>query len=220
RRQLRQPRRPAPRPAGVRPAHVRRRPGPAAGRRRLQPAPGRRPLRHHPRGAGRRRADARRRPPVVRLPERAMTDRLAKLRDLTAMTNPFVNNRVSRPSPTEVDVAAIHDGAFRRLADLARQAHALDRGIGAVLWGDAGTGKSHLLGRLWGWAEGQDQGYFIYLYNLQARAERLPRYVLRCAVSVLTYGRQREFHDTRLYDLARALVDTALPDPVARRRIP
>jgi hypothetical protein len=149
-----------------------------------------------------------------------MTDRLDKLRDLMTTTNPFVNNRVSRPSATEVDVPGIHDAEYRRVTDLARQAHVLDRGQGAVLWGDAGTGKSHLLGRLWRWAEGEDHAYFLYLYNLQARAERLPRYVLRCVVSVLTYGRQRDFHDTRLYDLVRALVDTALPDPVARRRLP
>jgi hypothetical protein len=149
-----------------------------------------------------------------------MTDRLDKLRDLMRTTNPFVNNRVSRPSPTEVDVPGIHDAEFRRVIDLARQANALDRGLGAVLWGDAGAGKSHLLGRLGRWAEDEDHGYFLYLYNLQARAERLPRYVLRCVVSVLTGGRQRGFHDTRLYDLVRALVNTALPDPVARRRIP
>jgi hypothetical protein len=149
-----------------------------------------------------------------------MTDRLDGFCDLVRTTNPFVHNRVSRPSPTEIDVAGIHDAEFRKLVDLARQAHVLDRGTGAVLWGDAGAGKSHLLGRLWRWAEEQDQGYFLYLYNLQARADRLPRYVLRCVISVLTHGRQRAFHNSRLYDLVRALVNTALPDLQARRSIP
>jgi hypothetical protein len=142
------------------------------------------------------------------------------MNDLLRTPNPFIDNRVSRPSADDVDVPGVHDAEFRRLTDLARQAHALDRGTGAVLWGDAGAGKSHLLGRLGRWADVQGGGHFLYLYNLQARAERLPRYVLRCAVSVLTGGRQHTFHDTRLYGLARALVDTALPDPKDRRYIP
>jgi hypothetical protein len=150
-----------------------------------------------------------------------MTDPLDTFCDLVRTANPFIDNRVSRPSATDVDVAGIHDAEFRRVVDLARQAHALDRGTGAVLWGDAGAGKSHLLGRLGRWAEADDKpGHFLYLYNLQARADRLPRYVLRCAVSVLTHGRQRAFHDTPLYDLVRALVNTALPDPGARRSLP
>jgi hypothetical protein len=146
-----------------------------------------------------------------------MSDHLDTFCAAVRTANPFVDNRVSRPSAAGVDVAGIHDAEFRRVVDLARQAHALDRGTGAVLWGDAGAGKSHLLGRLGRWAEGEGKpGHFLYLYNLQARADRLPRYVLRCAVSVLTHGRQRAFHDTPLYDLARALVNTALPDPRGR----
>src|SRR4051794_14746520 len=66
--------------------------------------------------------------------------------------NPFLDNRVNGPSARDVDVGSIHRAAFDRLLTLAREAHQARRGIGAVLWGEAGIGKSHLLSRLGRWA--------------------------------------------------------------------
>src|SRR5690349_18700174 len=66
--------------------------------------------------------------------------------------NPFLDNRVNGPSARDVDVPGIHQAAFGRLTELAGEALEARRGIGAVLWGEAGAGKSHLLSRLARWA--------------------------------------------------------------------
>jgi hypothetical protein len=123
--------------------------------------------------------------------------------------NPFLDNRVNAPSPAPVDVPSIHQGAFTRLTELSREALAARRGVGAMLWGQAGTGKSHLLARLARWAAQDRRAYFIYLHNLQAIPERLPRSLLRAVLSILTHGRQDRFLTTPLFDLARAGVGEA-----------
>jgi hypothetical protein len=123
--------------------------------------------------------------------------------------NPFLDNRVNAPSPAPVDVPSIHEAAFTRLTDLAREALAARRGVGAMLWGQAGIGKSHLLARLGQWAAQQRRAWFVYLHNLQAAPERLPRSLLRAVISILTLGRQDRFHATPLFELARAGVAEA-----------
>jgi hypothetical protein len=125
-------------------------------------------------------------------------------------TNPFTANRVNGPSPDDVDVPAIHQGPFERLQALAREARDQRRGIGAVLWGEAGVGKSHLISRLSRWADADRNACPVYLHNLQASAENLPRSLLKGAVSILTEGRQRGFNRTLLFRLANAGVRAAL----------
>jgi hypothetical protein len=139
-----------------------------------------------------------------------LSQRLERFFDSVRSGNPFAVNRVNGPSPANVDVADIHAAEFARLTTLARQAHYHNHGVGAMVYGEAGIGKSHLLARLAAWAGDNDQAAFIYLHNLQASPERLPRYVLRCVVSVLTGGRDRRFFDTPLYRTVRAVVDEAL----------
>src|SRR5437868_4643691 len=90
--------------------------------------------------------------------------------------NPFLDNRVNAPSATDADVASIHEPAFIRLTTLARETVQVRRGLGALLWGEAGIGKSHLLSRLARWA--QDRAEFVYLHNLQSSPETLPRSLL------------------------------------------
>ena len=89
--------------------------------------------------------------------------------------NPFLDNRINHPSATDVDVADIHQTAFNQLTTLAREALTAQRGVGAILWGEAGVGKSHLLSRLGRWAGAEGRAYFVYLHNLQAAPERLPQ---------------------------------------------
>ncbi|HMC63571.1 MAG TPA: DUF87 domain-containing protein, partial [Gemmataceae bacterium] len=128
-------------------------------------------------------------------------------------TNPFDVNRVVQSSLGEVDVEKVHHAQFAQLVDLARRAHAQAVGIGAALWGEAGVGKSHLLARLGRWA-GPDhrQAVFVYLANLQADAEHLPRSLLRYVVSILTRGRASQFHETPLYRVVNAAIRHALQD--------
>jgi hypothetical protein len=126
--------------------------------------------------------------------------------------NPFLDNRVNAPSARDVDVGSIHHAAFVRLTELAGEALAARRGVGAVLWGQAGIGKSHLLSRLGRWAAQDNRSCFVYLHNLQAAPDALPRSVLHAVVSILTQGRQSHFGLTPLYELMRAtLLEAAGP---------
>src|SRR5262245_14150603 len=89
--------------------------------------------------------------------------------------NPFLVDRVVRPSAADADADTVHQAEFRQLVELARVAGEQHVGVGALLWGEAGVGKSHLLSRLARWAAHGKQASFVYLQNLQADAEHLPR---------------------------------------------
>ncbi len=120
-----------------------------------------------------------------------------------ATVNPFLDNRVNGPAPAGQDVAEVHHAAFERLTELAHQACQAGRGLGAVLWGEAGIGKSHLLARLQRWAQAKE-AYLVYLHNLQAAPDALPRSLVHAVVSSLTLGRRSGFQVTPLYQLVRA----------------
>lgn len=129
-----------------------------------------------------------------------LDDFLAALRD----NNPFTANRVTEPSSYDVDVPAIHAKAFDRLTSLAGRVPNERAGIGAVLLGGAGAGKSHLLSRLYRWAreagpDGGPRACYVYLHNILADPDRLPRYLLKYVVSRLSDGGRGPLHQTPLY---------------------
>ena len=127
------------------------------------------------------------------------------------LTNPFHLDRVTQPAlAAEMDAQTVHQAQFRRLLELAHTARDQHVGVGVVLWGEAGVGKSHLLSRLARWAHRDDQACFVYLQNLQPGPENLPRSLLRVTVSILTRGRLDRFHETPLFRLVQAAVETAL----------
>jgi hypothetical protein len=130
--------------------------------------------------------------------------------DRVRQTNPFTDNRVNGPAPAGIDVDQVHQGPFDRLVALAREAWVEERGLGAVVWGEAGVGKSHVISRLSHWAEQDKHACLVYLHNLQASPENLPRSILKSVVSVLTRGRARQFHQTPLYRIVNATVAHAL----------
>ena len=113
-------------------------------------------------------------------------------------------------SAQDFDVPTIHARQFERLVTLAQEAHGQRRGLGAMLWGEAGIGKSHLLTRFARWADQDRHACFVYLHNLQARPENLPRSLLKAVLSMLTHGRIDQFHSTFLYRLANAFMREAL----------
>jgi hypothetical protein len=126
-------------------------------------------------------------------------------------TNPFLNNRVDRAlDPSFIDVPAIHEAAFETVVGLGRQAQAGNRGLGVVVWGEAGMGKSHLLARLNRAIGEQADLPLIYLHNLQASPERLPRYVLRSVLHRLTRGQVRPFFKAPLFALLNTVLRAAL----------
>lgn len=127
-------------------------------------------------------------------------------------SNPFAIDRVTEPYGSEVDVETIHAKQSDRLTSLALEACRDGRGIGAVLWGEPGVGKSHLLARFRRWAdqEREDQkgsrAYYIFLHNIQASPERLPRYILKCVIASLTDSRRSNFAETDLQRLINRTV--------------
>jgi hypothetical protein len=119
-------------------------------------------------------------------------------------TNPFAANRVTEPSAYDVDVPAIHAASFARLVDLAARSMNAPTGTGVALLGGAGVGKSHLLSRLYRWAnepaaEGGTRACYVYLHNVLADPERLPRYVLKYVVSRLSNGGHGALFETPLF---------------------
>jgi hypothetical protein len=126
-------------------------------------------------------------------------------------TNPFLNNRVDRAlDPSFIDVPAIHEAAFDTVVGLGKQALAEDRGLGVVVWGEAGMGKSHLLARLNRATDAKADLPLIYLHNLQASPERLPRTVLRAVLQRLTRSQVRPFFRSPLFALLNAVLRIAL----------
>jgi hypothetical protein len=129
-----------------------------------------------------------------------LDDVLAAVRD----TNPFASNRINEPSRYDVDVPAIHAASFDRLTALAGQALRDRSGIGAMLLGSAGIGKSHLLSRLYRWAgetakEGGPRACYVYVHNILADPDRMPRYMLKYVVSRLSQGGHGPLHQTPLF---------------------
>ena len=124
-------------------------------------------------------------------------------------TNPFLDNRVNAPSASTADVAEIHQTAFSRLTVLATEALQARRGLGSLLWGEAGIGKSHVLSRLASWAV--DKACFVYLHNLQAAPDALPRSLLRSVISILIQGRRGQFFGTPLFTLVHGAVLECVP---------
>jgi len=143
--------------------------------------------------------------------------------DRVRSSNPFTDNRVSGPAaPTSPDVEAVNRPVFQRLTDLAAEALSARRGLGAVLWGEAGIGKSHLLARLGRWASSSvdDSGpraVLVALHNLQSAPDYLPRAVLRTAVATLTAGRPAASRRAPLFDLVRAAALRSVNGDVGNR---
>lgn len=110
-------------------------------------------------------------------------------------SRPFTSDRISEPRlPVHADVADIHARPFERLKDRASEVLERRSGKGVVVLGPAGVGKSHLLARLYRWShEGQPGATMVFLHNLLAAPERLPRYLLTSSVSVLSGGRQGDY---------------------------
>jgi hypothetical protein len=142
-----------------------------------------------------------------------LDDFLAAVRD----TNPFAANRVTEPSPYDVDVPAIHGSGSDRLVALSGQASRQKSGVGVALLGGAGVGKSHLLSRLYRWANGPAEGggpraCYAYVHNVLADPERLPRFLLKCVVSRLSEGGRGTLHQTPLYRFVDRAIRHALED--------
>ncbi len=130
---------------------------------------------------------------------------------------PFAQDRINQPSHRDPDVLEIHAREFEQLVKMAELVARSQRAVGTVVLGDAGIGKSHILSRMWRWAQ-QSGGAFVFLHNLLVEPVRMPRYLLASTVSVLAdRGRARgEYGYSVLYKLLRqAIVRLSQLDPDA-----
>ncbi len=141
---------------------------------------------------------------------------LSAFRVCLQASNPFLDNRINGPSRHDLDVLQLHQSACARLASLAEEALRARRGLGVLLWGEAGIGKSHVLSRLA--RSTGERSCVVYLHNLQAAPEQLPRSLLRAVLSQLTFGRRKQFYGTQLFSLVHAAVLANLP--AGQRRFP
>lgn len=127
---------------------------------------------------------------------------------LISSRNPFTDNRINAPGD-DVDLAGLHTAPFEQLTQLAGEALAERRGLGVVLSGEAGIGKSHLLSRLDRWARTSNQARMIYLHNLQAAPGALPRILLRSIVAKLTWADGTSYLHTDLFQLLHGALQNA-----------
>ncbi|HEY7184307.1 MAG TPA: hypothetical protein VIC84_22920 [Blastocatellia bacterium] len=68
---------------------------------------------------------------------------------LAAIANPFNESVVSDPwEALETDVSSVHQSAFRRCCEAVAAIRARPRATSALVYGEAGSGKTHLLARL------------------------------------------------------------------------
>ncbi len=142
--------------------------------------------------------------------QQSLEDFFAKVRAV----NPFIVDRAERTA--EINPADqlddIHRSAFDRLVALSKEALSFRRGLGVVLWGDAGVGKSHLLARLERW--GATGSAVVVTLPLMADPERMPFALLQGVMHQLTRGRTTAVHaPTPLYDLTHAGVLAAVGGP-------
>jgi len=78
-----------------------------------------------------------------------------------------------------------------------------------MLWGEAGIGKSHLLGRLDRWARSEN-GCSVYLHNLQAGPANLPRTLLRHVLDSLAWSDNEQPGRTELFGMIHQAARRAL----------
>jgi Cdc6-like AAA superfamily ATPase len=121
-------------------------------------------------------------------------------------TNPFQSIRVSSPNDVRVDVGEVHGAHFKRLTSYIDQIRRDSSSCGILLVGGPGTGKSHLLGRLARWAK-EHSAAFVFLHNLQASPERMPRYVLKATISSVFTFRNGVYGNDELLSLLRNAVE-------------
>jgi hypothetical protein len=130
--------------------------------------------------------------------------------------NPFTLNRASADGSEGPDVVQIHSDVFSRLTELAGEAVRLRRGLGVLLASEAGSGKSHIFGRLARWSAVGERACYVVVRGLQTDPELLPAAILRSAGSALAGRAGAKPVRTPLYRLAHHAARIALNDKQER----
>ena len=137
--------------------------------------------------------------------------------DRRLLPNPF-GCLVGRPLDNDVDVAEINEKAFASCRRLVEDVAGTRSSGVLTLYGEAGTGKTHLLGRVRKWLEGVPGSLFV-LAPMDTSAGMLWRHLRRClseallrssgkggrTLDVLLAGRRDGFGDLAQRDLGIVL---------------
>ena len=119
-------------------------------------------------------------------------------------SNPYSVERVCNPDDLPGDVDEIHSQQFKMLCELAEDAYRNRPGIGVMLMGPVGVGKSHLLSRFCRWAA-ESRAIYLYLHNVIASPQSMPRHFLRSIVSLMVEGRE-SFRQSPLYRIVQGTI--------------
>src|SRR5579862_2765628 len=99
------------------------------------------------------------------------------------LPNPF-GDLVGHPLDDSVDVAEINRKAFTSCQRLVEDVAGARVGAALTLYGEAGTGKTHLLGRVRKWLGGVTGSLFV-LAPMDTSARMLWRHLRRCLAEAL-----------------------------------
>ncbi|HEX2732054.1 MAG TPA: AAA family ATPase [Polyangiaceae bacterium] len=140
-----------------------------------------------------------------------------------ANTNPFTQDRVTQATQRALaDVGAIHDDQFKKLIRRINEVRRSGQTHGILLTGQAGVGKSHVLARLFRWANEEGNATAVYLHNILSSPERTARYLLHATVNELAGFRPANFADSDLYKLINLAIGARLDSRSkgAKRKVP
>lgn len=125
---------------------------------------------------------------------------------LSAVTNPFLQDRVDSPwDAVRVDLEVINRTAFEACLESVRHVRETGRSRGLALHGEPGSGKTHLLQRLHRWVQQRVEEWFIYVPPA-THPDRFFRHLLECIVKDLVRQGQRELSQIEI-TLGRQLMN-------------
>jgi len=129
-----------------------------------------------------------------------------------AESNPFAASAVSEARDAALHVEAIHQGQLGQLVASAEKVRATRRHRGLVLWGEAGSGKSHLLAQLRRWGEHDGRACCLSVHHLATDSDAQPWYVVKAVIRQLTGDHRGSWRQTPLARLVREAVKQALAE--------
>lgn len=145
-------------------------------------------------------------PPVSPAPADADRARLHELLRHIHDRNPFERQQVAVGDSDLIDVTTIHAAVFDRICTLARLAHEDNRAIAVTLFGEVGSGKSHLLARLQRHFTHHGSAVFVQFNEKQGPPSTLAQRLLRSLIGSLTWSKTNAWHDTPLYRYLETLM--------------
>jgi hypothetical protein len=106
------------------------------------------------------------------------------------LRNPFLPNRVDTAWDARSiasDVPAINDDAFQHVLRTIAEVRASRQSHGLLLYGEPGSGKTHLLNRVRRWIQQDEHAWFVYILPITA-PDRVYRDILQATAGDITRG--------------------------------